>query len=244
MIKKSQKQYNLKYFSISLNIDEAKNMHISPEDINKLIKQYENFSISKVLNKKVNFLPELILLKGKKGEKSYVRNDSSYYEHNKYTVVFELPISLSVDEQRQFVTFSYLLFKDKFFSNTEKIEEKQEFKEITKKPFKESEHYYFDPKSPKDRSPTFKFRTRTFADSKPHGTYSNRSKVLAKRNNWMRKKYRSYRKKGLSEYEAYDKVKEELESLPKNYFGKWSFKKQNPYVLKDDAVQRIIQSKS
>jgi hypothetical protein len=59
----------------------------------------------------------------------------------------------------------------------------------------------------------------------------------------MLTKYSQYRKKGLSEYDAYDKIIEELKSLPKNYFGKWNFKKQNPYNLKVDAVQRIIQSK-
>jgi hypothetical protein len=237
------RKYDKRYFSISLNINEAKNLYLSPKDIEKLLKQYESFSLNDILKKKVNFLPELVLLKGKNGETAYVRNDSSYYEKHKYNIIFELPLRLKAQEQRNFVSFAYLLFKDKFLSDSEQVEQKQEFKNIVKKPFSESKHYYYDPRNPKDRSPTFKFRTKTFADSKPHDTFSKRSKILNKRNDWMLTKYSQYRKKGLSEYDAYDKIIEELKSLPKNYFGKWNFKKQNPYNLKVDAVQRIIQSK-
>jgi len=240
------------HVSIHFNHRVASAFHLTPKQIKNLSKVFEAVSVKDFLNDRAKFIPEWVMLKGKNQEIAYI---DTLYENSatrdmgdeKHKIVFEFPLSLTVDKIRAFTETALRLFKNKFESENE-ISFDGTFKVITKRPYTESEHSF--------GKRLVKFRWRSCADKKPHGSLSKRPDYLKKRNEWIRDQYNIHIKAGLSSDTAYEKIQDALDLLPLPCFGEWPQKVRGSYKgtlkpkgkspldISPETIKDIIQRKS
>ena len=216
---------NTNDISIHFNHRVAPANHLTPEQVKSLTKELETISLKKFLNNSTIGFPEWVMLKGKNKEIAYI--DTAYEDRGpgyigdaKYKIVFEFPLSITVDEIRTFTESALRLFKNKFEGEKE-FSSDGTFKVITKKPYKETVSSFAGLK--------LLWRVRSCADNKPYGTFSTRSEYFKKRNKWICDQYATHIKAALSSDSACDKIRDALALLTITHFGEWPKKEREPH---------------
>lgn len=229
MIKKMKgKKKNKIDFSIHLNEDVRKKMGVSQSEIKKTSKEY------KVIN--IWGLQEELILKGKEGQIAYVRHDLDS-ETDKWKLIVEFPLDLTVEQQRDWSGCASKFFKPFFIKKIESVPSEKDFFDITQKPYKELRFTEFNPAKPKTKTP-FVMRSRSYADSAPYASKTTRKQDLEARNEWIKERYKQSKKdKSIPKHIVrYDKISEELVG---KVFGNLKITK----PLETYTIKNIIYSK-
>lgn len=217
------------YFSVYFNPKVGNSMGLSSQQLKGISKDFEKLNIKKLQEKGKWGILGWVLLRGKKGEVSYLDEDSlpPRYPRKDPKIIFEFPLSVTVDEIRFFTENAIRIFKDKFEQDSEMSFEGG-FRRITKRPYKE----YFS------SILNTRIRSRSYADKKPHGANSARPDYKKKRDEWIRQQYKSLQKNGVIADIAYEEIQNELKQLPLNSFGEWPDKKRDPETGQWKAVKK------
>jgi len=217
------------YFSVCFNPKVGNSMGLSSQQLKGISKDFEKLNIKKLEGKGKWSILGWVLLKGKKGEMAYLDEDSlsPQYPRKDPKIMFEFPLSVTVDEIRFFTENAIRIFKDKFEQDSE-MSFDGSFRRITKRPYKE----YFS------SILNTKIRSRSYADKKPHGTNSKRPEYKKKRDEWICKQYKSFQKRRLFADIRYGEIQEKLNQLPLNSFGEWPDKKRDPKTGQWKAVKK------
>lgn len=197
------------YFSICLNEEAVKKYNLTPEEIKKLSERY--ITLDEDNFKRAGLPVDLVLLKGQKGEIACVRDDSDYKHKNKFSLILKFPLSLTITEQRDWISYASKFFKPLIISQREAITTNGTFTRIKGKPYGEFGYEMFEPTSPR-KVTCYKVRHKSYADSAPYGSKTARKRDLQARNKWIRKRYKKLKKdKTLSKhYDRYSKIADEL----------------------------------
>ncbi len=198
----TEKEKNKEDFIIHLNEDARKKMRVSQSEIKKTSKEY------KVIKKWG--LQEELMLKGKEGQIAYVRHDLDC-EIDKWKLIIELPLDLTVEKQRDWIGCASKFFKPLFIKEFESLSPGEDFSDIIQKPYKECRLTEFDPAKPETKT-SLRIRLKSYADSVPYASKTTRMQDLTARNEWTRKRYKQLKKdKSLPKYSVrYAKIAEEL----------------------------------
>ena len=126
------------YFSVYFNPKVGNSMGLSSQQLKGISKDFEKLNIKKLQEKGKWGILGWVLLRGKKGEVSYLDEDSlpPRYPRKDPKIIFEFPLSVTVDEIRFFTENAIRIFKDKFEQDSEMSFEGG-FRRITKRPYKE-----------------------------------------------------------------------------------------------------------
>ncbi len=244
MKKTREKKKNEIDFTIHLNEDAIKETESSQEKIKEESKRYEDvnkypkryYRKPNLLCKKYRLLEDLILLKGKEGQIAYVRHDLDC-EIDKWKLIVELPLDLTVEKQRDWIGCASKFFKPLFIREFESASSEKDF-DMTQKPYKEYGLTEFDPAKPETKTP-LRIRLRSYADSAPYASKTTRKQDLKARNEWIKKRYKQLKKdKTLSKYSVrYDRIA--TDSVGKT-FGNLKIRK----PLETFTIKNILYSKS
>jgi glycogen debranching enzyme len=192
-----------------------------------------------------------VLLRGEKGETARVM-----IVNNNHIVRVDMPLSFTVREARKWFSDAFNGFKY-LVSKKEVVAINEDFIEIIKKPYTESNIEY---KQDQEPSIVHKVRNR-FYTGEEVGTSPNPI-ALRKRNSWIKKRYKELRQKTISyndrtgklrqgktpEQLCYKEIAEELKQKKmKDEFGfgiRNLTSKRDPYNLDDDTIKAIVHHKS
>ena len=219
------------YITFDINLTRAQQLHLTQKQIDKLRIDLKALTVNSI-KYKVGY--DLLLLRGKKGEAAYVRNDS-YYRHPQITLITEFPLSLKAEEQRKWIAMASKFFKPHFTSNIEIAHYKKGFTR-TDNSYRVFESDVCDLNEPKQKI-HIKMRYKKYSDSDAYGSKTTRKRDLKARNEWIRKRYKQLKKdKSLPKhFTRYEKISTELVSKK---FG--NLKIINPLDI--DTIKNIIYS--
>lgn len=157
---------------------------------------------------------DLLLLKGEKGEVAWVRRDSNYDEGTKHSLVIEFLLSLTLDEQGEWLSRARRFFKALFIAELESVHSGDEFRFITDKPYKECDYREVKRLGQK-KGTQAKVRYRTYAHSATYGSKSGIGRDRLERNKWIQNRYRQLKKdKNLcKDFVRFCEIKEELTTM-------------------------------
>lgn len=221
----------INYITVHFNDQWVGRLGLTPEQSSEYSNEYEALDFKKLISKGHHIL-QFVMLRGKKGEVAYLNGCTEADLPSKHKIVFELPLSLTVNETRFFTESVREVFRGRFISDVE-FSRGGVFKRIVKPPYNEF------PSVCVGNMVISSHRERTFADKKPHGTFSVRPEVVKKRNAWIRERFQLLSEDGVSASEAYSVIQKELKKDQKR-FGVLKVRKHNPYILGIDAIRDII----
>lgn len=239
---KSPKKPSQRAWVTRLNVRTAKEYGLTAAEFDRARKDYEGLTQKELLKKALP--PGLAELVGPNGELAYVRNDSNPWEHNKHTLVLEVPLSLTATQKREAIRQATNFFERLYIADQEAVPKGGQFARITRKPYSEMSMREGDPA--KQPMPEYDVRTVWHHKRKePYGSRTSQASVLNKRNGWIRKRYKELRAQHGHKYMAFrlcEMIQDELAKLPSDAFGSWVSKRRNPLLLSIDAIQRIATS--
>lgn len=192
-----------------------KGVEYFPKDlINKLRVEYKRLNydrVKKIGNTKENPIDyNFVLLRGRKGEVAYARNDSDKKYPNKITLITEFPLSLKSgkrdDPRKDWVSEAFKFFSPYFISDSEKIAPGQDFIRIKNRPYLRIK--YCDPKNQE-----YYIRSRKYSDSALYGSKSPDYRDYRSICKWIVKEYRKLKRKKMSYENCFSKIQNKLTTL-------------------------------
>lgn len=213
--------------------------NLTPEQLERAKKDYAGLTQREFMEK--NLLPEAAELNGPNGERAFVRNGSNDYEKNKYILVMEIPLFLPASQKREATKQASNFFERLYISDYEKVPRGGKFTRITRRPYEQTTMRMGDP----DKKPMPEYDVRTVwyhKLKKPYGSGTTQRTVIERRDNWIRRRYKTLLSKYSHQYKSVRicmMIQEELLKSPPDKFGKWSTKKRNPLLLSIDNIRRI-----
>ena len=236
----SQKKPSQGAWLTRLNIKKAREWGLTDEQFEWARKAFEGLTLKEFLKK--NLPGDIAELIGPTGERAYVRDDDlRHYEIYGKLLVVEIPLTHTAKQKREATRQAANFFERLHVIDQEAVEEGQPFTRVTRKPYEESIMWEGDPKE----GPLSKCRVRMVWVHKwkrPYGSQSSQKTVLAKRNAWIKKRYKRLRAQYGRRYRTFrlcETIQQELAQFSPNRFGKSPLKKRSLLGLSLDAIQRI-----
>jgi len=216
---RNKKDRRLPYFTFAPNMSYIQRLF---KDIDKIAKTCDYISSlnTKKYSRKVQIPLECLELNGAKGEIAYLKKlQNNKYQVNcsfsNYNLCIEYPLSLTAEEQRNWLRISSKFFKPYVIKESETVQTKTSFKNIVRKPHNEYPVEFYNPDNPAELSEECYTRTLTYAGSRPYGSKNKKwYDDIKRRNSWIRNRFKELRKdKSLSkDYARFLKLLEELEN--------------------------------
>ncbi len=208
------KKYN---FTLHINEEAAKKASLTPREVKGLKEELDD--LNKNHSIEINEPVEFILLKGNNREVAYVRK---YSRHElsltgvKVRLVVEFPLSLRIDEQREWIGCASEFFKPRLIVRSETKVIGKEFKVLTRKPFQELVIREGEDLSRIKEFVKENMRIRLFSDSEPRDTerFQENQRLYL----WMYNRFIKLNKSKLSYAVRLENIQKDLER--KKFEGK------------------------